>query len=233
MSGDSPYLDALQAALAGEHAAVWASGRSAGELGGRRRDAARRELDAHRQARDELRRRVTALGAVPVEAAVAYVEPFPCRGGGRRAAADGARQHRPGRDLRRCRRSQRARRPSRGGRGILSGCRPSSCLGRQTGGLPRPVSSNCAARATFRRPSCSAGARHATRVQRTSDRRGRDAPLAPLHAGGSPASRGSPASIRDGVAGLEATSTQVREGARAALGSLREAGALAGQGDQA
>jgi hypothetical protein len=89
MSGDSHYLDALQAALAGEHAAVWASGRSAGELGGRRRDAARRELDAHRQARDELRRRVTALGAVPVEAAVAYVEPFPVEraAGGRRLMA--------------------------------------------------------------------------------------------------------------------------------------------------
>jgi hypothetical protein len=89
MSGDSPYLDALQAAVAGEHAAVWASGRAAGELSGRRRDAARRELDAHRRIRDELRRQVTALGAVPVEAAVAYVEPFPVEGasGGRRLMA--------------------------------------------------------------------------------------------------------------------------------------------------
>jgi hypothetical protein len=86
---DSPYLDALQAAVAGEHAAVWASGRAAGELAGRRRDAARRELDAHRRARDELRRQVRALGAIPLEAAVAYVEPFPVQGssGGRRLMA--------------------------------------------------------------------------------------------------------------------------------------------------
>jgi hypothetical protein len=86
---DSPFLDALQAAVAGEHAAVWASGRAAGELAGRRRDAARRELDAHRRARDELRRQVRALGAIPLEAAVAYVEPFPVQGssGGRRLMA--------------------------------------------------------------------------------------------------------------------------------------------------
>ena len=86
---DAPYLDALQAAVAGEHAAVWASGRAAGELSGRQRLEARRELDAHRRARDELRRQVTALGVEPVEAAVAYVEPFPIEGasGGRRLMA--------------------------------------------------------------------------------------------------------------------------------------------------
>ena len=89
MSADTPYLAAVQAALAGEHAAVWASGRAAGEMGGRRRDAARRELDVHRRARDELRRQVLALGAEPVEAAAAYVEPFPVQGasGGRRLMA--------------------------------------------------------------------------------------------------------------------------------------------------
>jgi hypothetical protein len=89
MTADSRYLDALQAAVAGEHAAVWASGRAAGELRERRRDAARRELDAHRRARDGLRRQVTALGAEPVEAAAAYVEPFPVVGvsGGRRLMA--------------------------------------------------------------------------------------------------------------------------------------------------
>lgn len=80
MTGDSPYLDSLQAALAGEHAAVWATGRAAGELSGGRREAARKELDAHRRARDELRQRVRALGGEPVEAAAAYVEPFPVEG---------------------------------------------------------------------------------------------------------------------------------------------------------
>ena len=89
MSEVSPFLAALQAAVAGEHAAVWASGRAAGELRGKRRDAARRELDEHRALRDELRRQVRALGGEPVEAAVAYIEPFPVEGasGGRRLMA--------------------------------------------------------------------------------------------------------------------------------------------------
>jgi hypothetical protein len=73
----TPLLDALQAAAAGEHAAVWASGRAAGELGGRGRGEALVELDAHRVARDELRAVIVALGAEPVEAAPAYLEPFP------------------------------------------------------------------------------------------------------------------------------------------------------------
>jgi len=86
---DAPYLQALQAAVAGEHAAVWASGRAAGELGGTRRAQAQQELDAHRRARDELRSRVVALGAEPVDAALAYVEPFPVDdpAGGRRLMA--------------------------------------------------------------------------------------------------------------------------------------------------
>jgi hypothetical protein len=76
----TPLLDALQAAVAGEHAAVWASGRAAGELRARRRGDALAELDAHRVARDELRAVIVALGAEPVEAAPAYVEPFPVDG---------------------------------------------------------------------------------------------------------------------------------------------------------
>jgi hypothetical protein len=39
-----------------------------------------RELDAHRLARDDLRRTIAALGATPVEAAPAYAEPFPVTG---------------------------------------------------------------------------------------------------------------------------------------------------------
>ena len=77
---DSPQLSALQAALAGEHAAVWACGRAAAELGGRRRQEALRELDSHRVARDDLARTIDALGATPVEAAPAYLEPFPVTG---------------------------------------------------------------------------------------------------------------------------------------------------------
>ncbi|HSO04278.1 MAG TPA: DUF4439 domain-containing protein, partial [Candidatus Limnocylindrales bacterium] len=50
---------------------------------------ARKELDLHRRARDELRRQVRSLGAEPVEAAAAYVEPFPIEGasGGRQLMA--------------------------------------------------------------------------------------------------------------------------------------------------
>jgi hypothetical protein len=77
---NDPQVAALQAALAGEHAAVWACGRAAGELSGRQRRAALRELDAHRQAREELRRTIDSLGATPVDAAPAYLEPFPVSG---------------------------------------------------------------------------------------------------------------------------------------------------------
>ena len=80
----SARLAALQAALAGEHAAVWAAGRAAGELTGAGRRAALNELDRHRDARDRLRATVASLGAAPTEAAPAYLEPFPVEG---RAAA--------------------------------------------------------------------------------------------------------------------------------------------------
>jgi hypothetical protein len=79
---DGVYEDALQAALAGEHAAVWASGRAAGQLRGAAREAALSELDEHRRARDELRRQLVALDVEPVEAAPAYVEPFRIDGRG-------------------------------------------------------------------------------------------------------------------------------------------------------
>lgn len=74
---DSFFADALQAAVAGEHAAVWASGRAAGELSGGRRRQALEELDVHRRERDELSQQVSALGSQPVDAAAAYIEPFP------------------------------------------------------------------------------------------------------------------------------------------------------------
>lgn len=73
-------VDALQAALAGEDAAVWACGRAAGELSGDQRSAALDELDVHRQNRDSLQARIVAQGAAPGQAAPAYVEPFPVTG---------------------------------------------------------------------------------------------------------------------------------------------------------
>ncbi|MCU0262413.1 MAG: ferritin-like domain-containing protein [Candidatus Nanopelagicales bacterium] len=79
----------LQAALAGEHAAIWAHGRAAAELRDRARDRALGALDDHRRARDALRARLVTLGATPVEAAPAYVEPDPVDGpaGARRLLA--------------------------------------------------------------------------------------------------------------------------------------------------
>jgi hypothetical protein len=79
-SAGEAQVAALQAALAGEHAAVWACGRAAGELGGSQRTASLDQLDEHRAAREALRRRVNAAGADPVDAAAAYVEPFPVTG---------------------------------------------------------------------------------------------------------------------------------------------------------
>jgi len=73
----SAYAQALQAALAGEHAAVWACGRAAAELSAPQRRRALAQLDEHRQSRDQLAARLTALGIVPVQAAPAYQLPFP------------------------------------------------------------------------------------------------------------------------------------------------------------
>lgn len=85
-TADENHLRALQSALAGEHAAVWAAGRAAGELTGDAKRAALRQLDGHRATRDRLRGTIVSLGADPVAAAPAYLEPFPVasRGDARR-----------------------------------------------------------------------------------------------------------------------------------------------------
>ena len=76
----SALVAALQAALAGEHAAVWAHGRAAAELSSSERNRVLDRLDEHRAARDALRIRILAARATPVPAAAAYVEPFPVTG---------------------------------------------------------------------------------------------------------------------------------------------------------
>lgn len=67
--------DALQSALAGEHAAVYgyevAAAKSTGDL----RPRLVRALDVHRAARDALRARIAAQGVTPVAAEPAYVVP--------------------------------------------------------------------------------------------------------------------------------------------------------------
>ncbi|MEU3733587.1 ferritin-like domain-containing protein [Streptomyces sp. NPDC033538] len=69
-------LDALQAALAAEHAAVYGYGVVGGRIGEERRSAARTAYDAHRARRDALAREVRDLGGKPVAAAAGYALPF-------------------------------------------------------------------------------------------------------------------------------------------------------------
>ncbi|MCI3224870.1 ferritin-like domain-containing protein [Streptomyces sp. NP-1717] len=75
VSGDRA-LDAAQAALAAEHAAVYGYGVVGGRVGDERRPEARTAYDAHRARRDSLARTVRDLGGKPVAAAAAYALPF-------------------------------------------------------------------------------------------------------------------------------------------------------------
>ncbi|CAL9544902.1 hypothetical protein SUDANB58_04326 [Streptomyces sp. enrichment culture] len=70
-------LDALQAALAAEHAAVYGYGVVGGRIGEERRAQARAAYDAHRARRDALVRQVRDRGGEPVAAAAGYALPFP------------------------------------------------------------------------------------------------------------------------------------------------------------
>ncbi|EFH28863.1 MULTISPECIES: ferritin-like domain-containing protein [Streptomyces] len=70
-------LEALQKALAAEHAAVYGYGVVGGRIGAARRAEAKAAYDAHRARRDTLVRAVRDLGGRPVAAAPAYALPFP------------------------------------------------------------------------------------------------------------------------------------------------------------
>ena len=69
-------LDALQTALAAEHAALWVDGVLGAQTSRTAEPLTYAALvgayDAHRARRDDLRRRISALGADPVAAAPAY-----------------------------------------------------------------------------------------------------------------------------------------------------------------
>ncbi|KQX14272.1 hypothetical protein ASC82_10360 [Streptomyces sp. Root431] len=69
-------LDAAQAALAAEHAAVYGYGVVGGRIGTERRAEATAAYEAHRARRDALRRTVRDLGGAPAVAAAAYELPF-------------------------------------------------------------------------------------------------------------------------------------------------------------
>ncbi|WP_020122672.1 ferritin-like domain-containing protein [Streptomyces canus] len=70
-------LEALQKALAAEHAAVYGYGVVGGRIGEARRAEAKAAYDAHRARRDALVRAVRDLDGKPVAAAPAYALPFP------------------------------------------------------------------------------------------------------------------------------------------------------------
>jgi hypothetical protein len=70
-------LDALQAALAAEHAAVYGYGAVGGRVGDDREAEAGAAYAAHRARRDALARTVRDLGGKPAVAAAAYTLPFP------------------------------------------------------------------------------------------------------------------------------------------------------------
>jgi hypothetical protein len=69
-------LDALQAALEAEHAAIYGYGVVGGRVAESRRDDVRAAYDAHRARRDALRRDIRGLGGRPRPAAAAYALPF-------------------------------------------------------------------------------------------------------------------------------------------------------------
>ncbi|WP_329174130.1 ferritin-like domain-containing protein [Streptomyces sp. NBC_01477] len=69
-------IDAVQAALAAEHAAVYGYGVVGGHLTGSRQAEAQQGYDAHRARRDSLARTVADLGASPVTTAAGYELPF-------------------------------------------------------------------------------------------------------------------------------------------------------------
>ena len=70
-----PALAALQATLAGEHAAVWAYGTLGPRAGRAGEDLARSMLLAHATSRDGLRALLVGAGAIPEAAEAAYALP--------------------------------------------------------------------------------------------------------------------------------------------------------------
>jgi hypothetical protein len=71
-----PAVDALQAALGGEHAVIWAYGVLGPRAGDARADLARDLLLVHGTARDTLRALLVGAGASPVAAEPAYTLPM-------------------------------------------------------------------------------------------------------------------------------------------------------------
>jgi hypothetical protein len=70
-------VDALQAALAGEHACIYAYGLAGGLMAAEAKPGAAAGYQGHRQRRDELAKLIRRRGAEPAAALAAYATPFP------------------------------------------------------------------------------------------------------------------------------------------------------------
>jgi Domain of unknown function (DUF4439) len=79
-------IQALQAALTAEHAAVYGYGVAGAYLTGSAQSTAMGDWVAHQVARDHLEAVLSSLGAQPVAAAVAYQLPAPVRNAGEAVA---------------------------------------------------------------------------------------------------------------------------------------------------
>ena len=74
--GPVTAVQALQAALAAEDAAVFGYGVAGAHLSGSRKSAAEQDWTGHNEARDTLTTMISALGAAPVAAQAFYRLPF-------------------------------------------------------------------------------------------------------------------------------------------------------------
>jgi hypothetical protein len=75
-SGPVSAIQALQAALAAEDAAIFGYGVAGAHLSGSRKSAAEQDWTGHNKARDTLTAMISALGATPVAAQAYYRLPF-------------------------------------------------------------------------------------------------------------------------------------------------------------
>jgi hypothetical protein len=75
-SGPVSAVQALQAALAAEDAAIFGYGVAGAHLSGNRKSAAEQDWTGHNKARDTLTAMISALGATPAAAQAFYQLPF-------------------------------------------------------------------------------------------------------------------------------------------------------------
>jgi hypothetical protein len=75
-AGSVTAVQALQAALAAEEAAIFGYGVAGAHLSGNRKSAAEQDWTRHNEARDTLTAMISALGATPAAAQAFYQLPF-------------------------------------------------------------------------------------------------------------------------------------------------------------